>query len=192
MEVDELLGRWLVVPLNSAPHYLLYNGGIERAKRELKGVLRPHLLAVPTAAEAGLVDVTVHDLNHRPRRCLRGHTPCETFGGAKPNRRGHPRRRSKELFDQISEQAMHNLLEPPVDKHRPPPKCGASPRQAAKTGATAYSTTWRASRTAGTRMAGRYLRRTHRPLRRAQMKSSTRMLANASCRYNVLYRSPAK
>lgn len=114
VEVDELLSRWLVVPLNSPPHYPPYNGGIERTQRERKGALRPHLLAVSADAVAGLVAVTVHDLNHRPRRCLRGHTACETFGGAKPNLRGYTRRRRKELFDQISELAMHNLLEPPV------------------------------------------------------------------------------
>ncbi len=34
--VDEVLGRYLVIPLNSPPHYPPYNGGMEWAVRELK------------------------------------------------------------------------------------------------------------------------------------------------------------
>lgn len=112
--VNELLSRWLVIPLNSPPHYPPYNGGMERAQRELKGVLRPQLLADPRHDPAGLALLTVHELNHRPRRCLRGHTACEQFAGAKHNLRGYTRRSRKEIFEQIGELAMTIMLEQPV------------------------------------------------------------------------------
>ncbi|HUI05919.1 MAG TPA: transposase family protein [Verrucomicrobiae bacterium] len=57
--VNELLSRWLVIPLNSPPHYPPYNGGMERAQRELKTALRPQLLANPSHHPAGLARLTV-------------------------------------------------------------------------------------------------------------------------------------
>jgi hypothetical protein len=112
--VNEVLSRWWVVPLNSPPHYPPYNGGIERAQRGLKDALRPWLTAGMTSGLDGVVALTIHELNHRPRRCLRGHTACEEFAGAKQNLRGYTRRRRKETFEQISELAMNHLLEPPA------------------------------------------------------------------------------
>jgi transposase InsO family protein len=112
--VNEVLARWLVIPLNSPPHYPPYNGGIERAQRELKDALRPRLLAGPDSDVADLAALTVHELNHRPRRCLRGKTACEKFADAKANLRGYTRRRRKEMFEQIRELAMNIMLEQPV------------------------------------------------------------------------------
>ena len=114
--VNELLSRWLVIPLNSPPYYPPYNGGIERSQRDLKAALRPQLLAAIAAPTAwpGLVTLAVHDLNHHPRRCLQSHTACEKFAGAKQNLRGYTRRKRKEFFEQISELAMNNMLESPV------------------------------------------------------------------------------
>jgi transposase InsO family protein len=112
--VNEVLGRWLVIPLNSPPHYPPYNGGIERSQRELKTALRPQLRAHPQSDFAGLAMLTVHELNHHPRRCLRGATACEKFAGAKQNMSRYTRRRRKECFEQIRELAMNNMLEPPA------------------------------------------------------------------------------
>ena len=112
--VDEVLSRWLVVPLNSPPHYPPYNGGIERSQRDLKSALRPHLLTASPAVLPGLIAATVHELNHRPRRCLRGQTACLQFAGANQNLSEYTRRRRKELFEQIHELAMKLMLEPPV------------------------------------------------------------------------------
>ncbi|MEI6415376.1 MAG: transposase family protein, partial [Pseudomonadota bacterium] len=53
--VDEVLSRWLVLPLNSPPHYPPYNGGIERSQRDLKSALRPQLLAARTGALPELI-----------------------------------------------------------------------------------------------------------------------------------------
>jgi hypothetical protein len=43
--VDEVLARYLVLPLNSPPHYPPYNGGMECAVRELKTPLVEQILA---------------------------------------------------------------------------------------------------------------------------------------------------
>jgi len=112
--VNEVLSRWLVIPLNSPPHYPPYNGGIERSQRDLKSALRPHLLTASTGALPELIVATVHDLNHRPRRCLHGQTACVQFAGAKQNLSEYTRHRRKELFDQIRELAMKIMLEQPV------------------------------------------------------------------------------
>jgi len=114
--VNELLARWLVIPLNSPPHYPPYNGGIERAQRELKDTLRPQLLAAGSAVNGfdTVALLTAHQLNHRPRRCLRGQTACQQFAGAKTNLRGYTRRRRKEIFEQIRELAMNLMLEQPA------------------------------------------------------------------------------
>ena len=65
--VNAVLSRWLVIPLNSPPHYPPYNGGIERSQRELKDTLRPCLLASREAASRpSQVALAVHELNHRP------------------------------------------------------------------------------------------------------------------------------
>src|ERR1017187_560068 len=114
--VNEVLARWLVMPLNSPPHYPPYNGGIERAQRELKDALRPKLIAASfTVCGFGNVALlTAHELNHRPRRCLRGQTACEKFAGAKANLRSYTRRRRKEIFEQIRELAMNIMLEQPA------------------------------------------------------------------------------
>jgi hypothetical protein len=87
---------------------------MERAQRELKDAVRPQLLTCSSRAAAGLALLTVHELNHRPRRCLRGHTACEQFAGAKHNLRGYTRRSRKEIFEQIGELAVTRMLEQPV------------------------------------------------------------------------------
>ena len=112
--VEEVLRRWLVIPLNSPPYYPPYNGSIERSQRDLKSALRPVLMDPATGLTAELVGSIVHDLNHRPRRCLRGHTACEKFAGAKQNLSGYTGRRRKELVQQIHELAMNIMLEQPV------------------------------------------------------------------------------
>jgi transposase InsO family protein len=112
--VNAVLSRWLVIPLNSPPYYPPYNGGIERAQRDLKEALRP-LLATSAAVNIdSLVASTVHELNHRPRRCLRGHNACAQFAGAKTNLRGYGCRVRKEAIQRIRELAMKIMLEQPV------------------------------------------------------------------------------
>jgi transposase InsO family protein len=118
--VNEVLARYLVIPLNSPVHYPPYNGGIERAQRELKEALLVRPLAASDHAILydAYLSPTVHELNHQPRRCLRRRTPCELFAGAKQALRVYTRRRRKEAYDWISELAMAILMTSPVHKQQ--------------------------------------------------------------------------
>jgi hypothetical protein len=119
-EVDEVLARWRVIPLNSPPHSPAYNGGIERAQRDLKACLVRHEAALRARLWAGdvvhpgLAALAVHDLNHRPRRSLHGHTACEMFASAKCNRRAYTARRRKECYETMRELAQAILNVGPV------------------------------------------------------------------------------
>ncbi len=77
-EVDEVLARFGVLPLNSPPHFPRYNGGMEKSIRDLKSALALRQRPVPVDVALG-VEVTVHELNHRARRCLKGRTACAVF-----------------------------------------------------------------------------------------------------------------
>ena len=104
--VDALLARYLVVPLNSPPHYPPYNGGMERAVRELKTPLVEQLRAngpIPAAQVQGWAEGLAHELNHRPRRCLKGHVACRVFQDARPALQAYTRRKRREIFEEINE-----------------------------------------------------------------------------------------
>ncbi len=103
--VDEVLARYLVVPLNSPPQYPPYNGGMERAVRELKPPLVEKLLAygpIPESQVQVWAEGLAHALNHRPRRCLDGQVACRVFQDARPALKAYTRRKRKEVFDGIN------------------------------------------------------------------------------------------
>jgi transposase InsO family protein len=80
-DVDEVLARFGVLPLNSPPHFPRYNGAIEKSIRDLKDYLAQrwgYVSAVPFH-QVAQIEASVHELNHRPRRCLHGRTPCAVF-----------------------------------------------------------------------------------------------------------------
>jgi len=104
--VDALLARYLVVPLNSPLHYPPYNGGMERAVRELKPPLVEQLRASgPLSASQvqGWAEGLAHELNHRPRRCLDGHVACRVFQDARAARKAYTRRKRREVFEEIND-----------------------------------------------------------------------------------------
>ena len=104
--VDEVLARYLVLPLNSPPHYPPYNGGMECAVRELKTPLVEQLLAhgpVPASQVQGWAEGLAHALNHRPRCCLEGRVACRVFQDARSARQAYTRRTRREVFDAINE-----------------------------------------------------------------------------------------
>ena len=103
--VDEVLARYLVMPLNSPPHYPGYNGGMERGVRELKTPLAAKLLAgapLPASQLQSWAEQVAHDLNHRPRRSLHGDIACRVFQAARPALRAYTLRRRREFFDEIN------------------------------------------------------------------------------------------
>jgi transposase InsO family protein len=104
--VDEVLARYLVMPLNSPPHYPPYNGGIECAVRELKTPLVERILAGSLITEFQVqawAEVLANKLNHRSRDCLDGQVACKVFQDAKPALRIYTLRKRKETFDWINQ-----------------------------------------------------------------------------------------
>jgi len=104
--VEEVLARYLVMPLNSPPHYPPYNGGMECAVRELKTPLVEKLLAhgqIPESQVQVGAELLAHDLNHRSRPCLQGQVPCRVFQDAKPALKAYTLRKRREIFDWINE-----------------------------------------------------------------------------------------
>ena len=103
--VDEVLARYLVMPLNSPPHYAPYNGGMECAVRELKTPLVDKILAGGPTSESQVqvwAEVLAHELNHRCRGCLDGHIACRVFQKAKPALQAYTLRKRREIFDWIN------------------------------------------------------------------------------------------
>jgi hypothetical protein len=104
--VDEVLARYLVLPLNSPPHYPPYNGGMECAVRELKTPLVEELLAhgqIPESQVQVGAELLAHDLNHRSRPCLQGQVACRVFQDAKLALKAYTLRKRREIFDWINE-----------------------------------------------------------------------------------------
>jgi transposase InsO family protein len=103
--VDVVLARYLVVPLNSPRQYPPYNGGMERAVRELKAPLREKLRAsgpLPAAEVQHWAELLAHDLNHRPRRSLQGQVACRVFQDARLALQAYTLRKRREVFDEIN------------------------------------------------------------------------------------------
>ena len=104
--VDEVLARYLVMPLNSPPHYPPYNGGMECAVRELKTPLREKILASGPAEKLPVqawAEVLAHELNHRSRDCLNGRIACRVFQDAKLALKAYTLRKRREIIDWINE-----------------------------------------------------------------------------------------
>jgi hypothetical protein len=79
VEVDGVMERALVLPLNSPPNYPPYNGGMERAQRELKEEVQRQLAAADPICAEQLLERVVDRLNHQLRPCLAGQTSCAIF-----------------------------------------------------------------------------------------------------------------
>jgi len=79
--VDALLARFGVLPLNNPPHFPRYNGAMEKGIRDFKAALDQRSLPKSTVATdfTLTVELTAHELNHQPRRCLNGRTACAVF-----------------------------------------------------------------------------------------------------------------
>jgi len=103
--VEAVLARYLVLPLNSPPHYPPYNGGMERAVGELKGPLVAQLLArgpVPATEVQHWAELLAHELNHRPRRSLHGVAACRVFQDARPILKVYTLRKRRDFFEEIN------------------------------------------------------------------------------------------
>ena len=109
--VNAVLEEFFVLPLNSPDYYAPYNGAIEESQREVKGSLRNKLaLDLPTPGDhiTAYAEAAVHDLNHRPRPCLKGRTSCQAFFelGHKP---AFTKRERREAYDCVMEKTERIL-----------------------------------------------------------------------------------
>lgn len=116
-QVDELMARFGVLPLNNPPHFPRYNGAMEKGIRDFKAALalrqsRPAYLEL--AAE-----VTAQELNHRPRRCLKGRTACAVFHDP-AQRLVWNRRQRTTIFRLLLDQFGQRIGSMPLEDHRPP------------------------------------------------------------------------
>jgi transposase InsO family protein len=107
--VNAVLGKHLVVPLNSPTYYPPYNGGMERAQRELKERLLQKL-SLLSFCDRGLLkaygEASANELNHKRRRSLKGQTSCQVFQADKGALKAYNRRKRKEVFDWIKDLAV--------------------------------------------------------------------------------------
>jgi transposase InsO family protein len=104
--VDALLARYLVIPLNSPPHYPPYNGGIERAMREMKTPLHGKILGsgpIPESQVQSCAEMLASELNHRARGCLGGQIACRAFQDTESLRKAYTLRKRRQVFDWINE-----------------------------------------------------------------------------------------
>lgn len=111
-EVDAVLSRWQVLPLNSPAYYPRYNGAMERGIREVKERL-PDYLPVPPAWNLQQVTPTLASLclqqNAELRRVLEGRSACDTFYGS--DRRRFGQRERCAAFESIRAEAEARLKE---------------------------------------------------------------------------------
>jgi hypothetical protein len=103
--VDAILARYWVMPLNSPRQYPPYNGGMERAIREVKAPLRAQLHrngSTPVTEVQHWAERLAYELNHRPRRALHGHVACRVFQDGRPALQAYTLRKRREVFDEIN------------------------------------------------------------------------------------------
>lgn len=110
-EVNDVLARHLVIPLNSPAHYPRYNGAIENSIQYFKKHLLPCL---PTAAQWDLDAIApigrglVVQLNAQPRRSLQGRCATEVY---QANPRRWTKRFRQDTFQWIETHWMATLAE---------------------------------------------------------------------------------
>ena len=109
-EVDAVLARWHVLPLNSPAYYPRYNGAIEKAISELKADL-PSVLTPPAAWQIHQVQSILAALclqqNTQPRRRLQGRSACEFYHHDKSPR--YPKRQRLAIFQSILSDATATI-----------------------------------------------------------------------------------
>ncbi len=109
--VDALLDRYMVIPLNSPPYWPGYNGGIERAQRELAEETRRmrDQGSMPMLGRGQHARLSVERLNHRRRPCLRGRTSCEVFCTGREGMKRYNKRRRREAMEAIDSLFLKEL-----------------------------------------------------------------------------------
>lgn len=111
-EVEEVLWRNLIIPLNSPPHYPRYNGQVERGQREISEAVK----SLPAAATASprqhevQARLIAQEINHRPRPCLEGQTACAVFFAGNARVKAYNRTRRKRAYREVLRLYTENLV----------------------------------------------------------------------------------
>lgn len=104
--VDEVLGEYHVLPLNSPAYYSPYNGGVERSHQDVHAALEQSFRNLGGVLSGNLLELCadrgIHGLNHEPRQILGGRTPCRVFYGE--NRRKYGLQERRVIHEWIKEQ----------------------------------------------------------------------------------------
>ena len=106
--VDDVLNRYLVIPLNSPAHYPPYNGAVERAQGEIKRQLAGTVERTTDVQIAS--ELAVYELNLKERRSLQRRCSCESFLSKKRLIRGYHRRRREEVYEEILAMAVGSIM----------------------------------------------------------------------------------
>lgn len=100
--VNQVLEEFGVLPLNSPAYYSPYNGGMERSHQDVDAaiaeILEKHGKGGCASQE---VTLAIHELNHRPRRVLKGKVPCQVYHG--PDRRKYGKQERRIVYDWMKE-----------------------------------------------------------------------------------------
>jgi hypothetical protein len=117
--MDEVLARYRVLPLNNPPACPRYNGAEEKSIRDLKEHLAQRWATDPTVPLhlVAQIETSVHELNHRPRRCLKGRTACAVFHDDAQRLRWTLRQRQI-IFRLLLEEFGRMIGSMPKDDHR--------------------------------------------------------------------------
>lgn len=119
--VAAVLAEYMVIPLNSPPHYPPYNGSMEKGQDEFQRALKPKLIGRqwPMLTDEGAMnvlqlgsEVAVHDLNLRLRPCLKGVSARHYFEvGERDRKEYYDRNKRREVFDEIRAMASLAMAE---------------------------------------------------------------------------------
>jgi transposase len=106
-DVQAVLEKYLILPLDSPCRYPMYNGAIEHAQREFKEVLE---VRYPGAERALACHAAIaQELNHRRRPCLGGRTPCAVLQAGREAMKQYTRPKRKEIIEWIRTEALATL-----------------------------------------------------------------------------------
>jgi hypothetical protein len=106
--VDDVLERYMVIPLNSPAYYPQYNGAIEHDQAETKAALRHELDLCDGPAGKHMeayLKCANHELNHKHRREQHGKNSCRVFFDGKEDVNFSKRKRES-ILDWIIEHAF--------------------------------------------------------------------------------------
>jgi hypothetical protein len=102
--VNRALSEAMVIPINSPVYTAPYNGAIEHTQGEFKDYLKRWQWKAKSLRQLVLLaETAAHDINHRPRRCLKGQTACRTYYGN--DRLAYPKRKRKAVYRWIQDLA---------------------------------------------------------------------------------------